>query len=301
MDGPRRRTRSPRRAQAPQPPPSHAGEQKPEEEEPSQTEEEGASEGDDSDSDNELKEPKRKASASAVNMHIPSAPTAEEQDAAYQQARTTTAAWPHIINQKGKLKDMPYNGTGWWFHFCNPQKPRTPIGMPDVERIRAFLIKRGKLELDKPEVKSAGVIQMKIGFGKGQNLQFYTTRHGLSQGNVKLAIGTKESLIPVRQAVLESAWFHDAQVGASTPFSPKADVAYQKEGKMILPPLHSGTETKDLKTILQSVKDKLGEAGKAAMRKYLEGSGLNPETEAAQLLSEIFGAASTKAEKKKKD
>ena len=143
------------------------------------------------------------------------------------------------------------NGTGWWFHFCNPKKPRVPISLPDVERIREYLMKRGNLQLEQPEVKSSGVIQMKIGFANGQNLQFYTTRHGLSGGNVKLAVSTKESLIPVRQAVLESAWFHDAQVGASTPFSPKADVAYQKEGKMILPPLHHSAETKDLKTILK--------------------------------------------------
>ena len=299
MDETRPRTRSPRRPQTLLTASGQADEPRPEEAAPLTDDEEG-SDDHETDSDDELKEPNQKASASAANMHLPSAPTAGEQDAVYQQTRSTIAAWPQIINEKGKIKDMPYNGTGWWFHFCNPQKPRTPIGLTDVERIRDVLNKRGGLQLDKPEVKSAGVIQVKIGFGKGQNLQFYTTRHGLSGGNVKLAVGTKETLIPVRQAVLESAWFHDAQVGASTPFSPKADVAYQKEGKMILPPLHPGIEAKDLKTILKSVKDKLGETGKAAMRKYLDGTGLNPDTDAAQLLTEIFGTASAMASKKVK-
>ena len=87
---------------------------------------------------------------------------------------------------------------------------------------------------------------------------------------------------------MTSEWFHDAQLGAITPYSKKAEVIYEAEGKMILPPLHNTMPASNLKTIFKTIKDNLGKKGKAAMKKYIAEAGLQEHTEAGKLLKLIF-------------
>ena len=88
-----------------------------------------------------------------------------------------------------------------------------------------------------PAIAGIGVIQVRIGHAKGQGVvHFYTTRHGRSDGNARISIKNTSGLKTARTALLTSEWFHDAQLGAITPYSKKAEVIYEKEGKMILPP-----------------------------------------------------------------
>ena len=91
-----------------------------------------------------------------------------------------------------------------------------------------------------------------------------------------------------RAALLTSEWFHDAQMGAITPYSKKAEVIYEREGKMILPPLSPDTPAKSLKEIFKSIRDNMGKKGKAAMKTYISDSGLQEESEAMKLLKIVF-------------
>ena len=99
---------------------------------------------------------------------------------------------------------------------------------------------------------------------------------------------------------MKSEWFHDAQVGAITPYSSKAEVLFEKEGKLTLPPLSASTPAKSLKEVFKTIKENLGDKGKAAMKKYVNISGLKEGTEAMKLIKEIFkgspGEEGTEAE-----
>ena len=150
-----------------------------------------------------------------------------------------------------------------------------------------------------PAIAGIGVIQVRIGHAKGQGVvHFYTTRHGRSDGNARISIKNTSGLKTARTALLTSEWFHDAQMGAITPYSKKAEVIYEKEGKMLLPPLHNTTTASDLKTIFKTIRDNLGKKGKAAMKKYIADAGLQEQTEAGKLLRIIF---KTDAEPKGED
>ena len=106
---------------------------------------------------------------------------------------------------------------------------------------------------------------MRLGQVKGQGvLHFYTTRHGRSDGNARISIKDTLTLKTARAALLTSEWFHDAQLGAITPYSKKAEVIYEREGKMILPPLQTDTPAKSLKDIFKSIKDNLGKKRKGS-------------------------------------
>ena len=119
-------------------------------------------------------------------------------------------------------------------------------------------------------------------------IHFYTTRHGRSDGNARISIKGTSELKTARAALLTSEWFHDAQLGAITPYSKKAGVIYEREGKMILPPLLPNTPAKSLKEIFKSIRDNLGKKGKAAMKKYITDSGLQEGTAAMKLLKIVF-------------
>ena len=141
-------------------------------------------------------------------------------------------------------------------------------------------------------IAGIGVIQARIGHAKGQGVvHFYTTRHGRSDGNARISIKNTSGLKTARTALLTSEWFHDAQIGAITPYNKKAEVIYEKEGKMILPPLLPTTPVKDLKDIFKAIRDNLGKKGKAAMKKYIAESGLQEQTAAMKLLRITFKTA----------
>ena len=194
-----------------------------------------------------------------------------------------------MLSTKGKLKDYAYNGAGWWLHVCNPDKPRAPMSLQDIQRLRDAIHKLNIIPLGTPTVTGIGIIQMRIGQAKGQGIiHFYTTRHGRSDGNARISVKETSGLKTARAALLTSEWFHDAQMGAITPYSKKAEVIYEKEGKMILPPLLPNTPAKSLKEIFKSIRDNLGKKGKAAMKKYISDSGLQEETAAMKLLKIVF-------------
>ena len=181
-------------------------------------------------------------------------------------------------------------------HFCNPEKPRAPIAMQDVERVRDFLLTEGSLVLGTAKIAAPGVIQMSIGFAKGQGcVQIYTTRLGRSTGNARINVGSLEGLQPVRTGLLASKWFHDALAGAGGPFGGRPAVIFQPEGKLILPPLSSGTPSADVRSVLVTVQKKLGVAGRAAMAKYLLEAGLKEDSEVFGMVKEVFGSEAAKA------
>ena len=193
------------------------------------------------------------------------------------------------MTKKGKIKDYEYNGAGWWLHVCNPDKPRSPLSLQDIQRLRESIRKLNIVPIGIPAIAGIGVIQVRIGHAKGQGVvHFYTTRHGRSDGNARISIKNTCGLKTARTALMTSEWFHDAQLGAITPYSKKAEVIYEKEGKMILPPLHTTTTANDLKGIFRAIRDNLGKKGKAAMKKYIADSGLQEQTEAMKLLRIIF-------------
>ena len=197
--------------------------------------------------------------------------------------------WPQMLTSKGKLKDFVYNGAGWWLHVCNPDKPRAPMSLQDIQRLRDFIHKLNIIPLGTPEITGIGMIQLRLGQLKGKGvLHFYTTRHGRSDGNARISVKDTLTLKTARAALLTSEWFHDAQLGAITPYSKKAEVIYEREGKMILPPLQTDTPAKSLKDIFKSIKDNLGKRGKAAMKKYIQDSGLREGTDAMELLRTVF-------------
>ena len=77
-------------------------------------------------------------------------------------------------------------------------------------------------------------------------------------------------------------------MGAITPYNPKAEVIYEREGKMILPPLSPNTPAKNLKEVFKTIKESLGSKGKAAMKKCITDSGLQEGTDAMKLLRIVF-------------
>ena len=174
-------------------------------------------------------------------------------------------------------------------HVCNPDKPRSPLSLQDIQRLCESIRKLNIVPIGAPEVAGIGIIQARMGHAKGQGvLHFYTTRHGRSDGNARISIKNTSGLKTARTALLTSEWFHDAQLGAITPYSKKAEVIYEAEGKMILPPLHNTMPASNLKTIFKTIKDNLGKKGKAAMKKYIAEAGLQEHTEAGKLLKLIF-------------
>ena len=163
------------------------------------------------------------------------------------------------------------------------------MSLLDIQRLRDVIHKQNIIPLGTPTVTGIGIIQMRFGQAKGQGvIQFYTTRHGRSDGNARISIKGTSELKTARAALLTSEWFHDAQLGAITPYSMKAEVIYEKEGKMILPPLLPNTPAKSLKEVFKTIKDNLGKKGKAAMKKYITDSGLQEGTAAMELLKEVF-------------
>ena len=88
--------------------------------------------------------------------------------------------------------------------------------------------------------------------------------------------------------------------GAITSYSKKAEVIYEREGKMILPPLSPDTPAKSLKEIFKSIRDNMGKKGKAAMKKYISDSGLQEESEAMKLLKIVFKSPKGTMKRKKK-
>ena len=206
--------------------------------------------------------------------------------------RKTPPTWPQMLSPKGKLKEYVYNGAGWWFHVCNPDRPRAPLSLLDIQRIRDAIDKQNDIQLGPPTISSIGIIQIRICQAKGQGIiHFYTTRHGRSDGNARLSLKGTSELRTTRSALLSSEWFHDAQLGAITPHSMKAEVIYEKEGKMILPPLLPSTPAKSLREVFKTIRDNLGKKGKAAMKKYITASGLQEGSAAMDLLKEIFKGA----------
>ena len=203
---------------------------------------------------------------------------------------TLVRHWPVAVGNSGKVKDLKYNGCGWSMHFCNPDKPRSPISLQDVQQVRDFISTRGILNLCDPKISGPGVIQMSIGFAKGQgNVQIYTTKLGRSTGNARINIGNVEGLRSARSALLTSAWFHDAMEGFATPYGGKMHVTFQPEGKMILPPIKLDTSPVDLKSIFTSIYKKLGKAGKDVIGKYIDKAGLKESSVVKDMLNEIFG------------
>ena len=220
---------------------------------------------------------------------MPGTSTATAEDPVYHRRRKQQPTWPQAITKKGKLKDYAYNGAGWWLHVCNPDKPRAPLSLQDIQRLCEAIQRFNIVPVGTPMIAGIGVIQARIGHAKGQGVvHFYTTRHGRSDGNARISIKNTSGLKTARTALLTSEWFHDAQIGAITPYNKKAEVIYEKEGKMILPPLLPTTPVKDLKDIFKAIRDNLGKKGKAAMKKYIAESGLQEEASAMKLLKITF-------------
>ena len=229
------------------------------------------------------------AKRTTQDLRVPGTSTAAAEDPVYHRRRQQHPMWPQAITKKGKMRDYEYNGAGWWLHVCNPDKPRAPLSLQDIQRLCEAIRKFNIVPIGIPAIAGIGVIQVRIGHAKGQGVvHFYTTRHGRSDGNARISIKNTSGLKTARTALLTSEWFHDAQIGAITPYNKKAEVIYEKEGKMILPPLHSTTPVKDLKSIFKAIRDNLGKKGKAAMKKYIADSGLQEQTEAMNLLRTIF-------------
>ena len=87
-------------------------------------------------------------------------------------------------------------------------------------------------------------------------MQFYTTKLGRSEGNLRVCIKAQDMLIPIRASLLKSAWFHDALETGGGPYGKKLEAIYHPEGKMLLPPLSSSTNDKALTQVLKAVAKK---------------------------------------------
>eukprot|EP00438_Fugacium_kawagutii_P026512 Skav230494 [mRNA] locus=scaffold2389:116918:118177:- [translate_table: standard] len=244
----------------------------------------------DSDSDSSCPPNKNRSHPHVTSGNlVPLKPVGKLDSSIYQKARDSVPVWPTVLNSKGKLKDFKYNGCGWAVHFCNPDRPRSPISLHDVEGVCAFLQSKQLLVLNAPKVTAMGVIQMTIGYAKGQgNIQIYTTKLGRSTGNARINIGSQDCLKSVRASILVSAWFHDALETGSGPYGGKMQPIFQPEGKMILPPISDQTPIPDLKSVLSAIHKKLGKAGKDGMKKYLAKAGLDQHSDVMLLLKEIF-------------
>ena len=66
------------------------------------------------------------------DLKVPGSATANAEDPVYQRMRKHPPTWPQMLSPKGKLKDYVYNGAGWWFHVCNPDRPRAPLSLLDI-------------------------------------------------------------------------------------------------------------------------------------------------------------------------
>jgi hypothetical protein len=224
---------------------------------------------------------------------MPAAASAKESDPVYSMRRPVEAAWPSTIGRDEQVKPLRYNGNGWPLHFANPNRPRAPINVNDVERVCEYINKACGLMIAKPRVSGAAVIQANIGFGKGGgNVQFYTTRLGRTNGNCRINIGTQEALVPVRAALMRSAWFHDALEGQGGPFGHKVEAVFHPEGhRYLLPPLSGDTNSKDLNRVIKCIADNLGKAGQAAMKQYLSDCKLADNEVALEIMQAAFANA----------
>ena len=242
-----------------------------------------------------------------ASLYMPAAASANEDDPVYSKRRPIECPWPSTIGTDGQVKPLQYMNNGWPLHFANPDRPRAPINPKDVERVCEFINLNCGLMITKPRVSGAAVIQANIGFGKGGgNVQFYTTRLGRTNGNCRINIGTQAGLVPVRAALLKSAWFHDALEGQGSPFGHKVEAVFHPEGhRYLLPPLSPDTSAKDLSRVIKCIAENLGKAGQAAMKQYLVDCKLSENAVALEVLEKAFVGA--KAEmmpargKKRKD
>ena len=62
----------------------------------------------------------------------------------------------------------------------------------------------------------------------------------------------------------------------------------KEKAKLFSPPLSPNTPAKNLKEVFKTIKDSLGNKGKAAMKKYVSNSGLQEGSAAMELLRELF-------------
>ena len=83
---------------------------------------------------------------------------------------------------------------------------------------------------------------------------------------------------------MSSQWFCDAFDTRSG-----AEETFQR-GKLMLPALPKDTEATSLLATLKLVKKKIGNVGKEALKKYIEDAGIDENTEAMQMLNEVFQA-----------
>ena len=225
-----------------------------------------------------------------AKVYQPSTATAKPGDPVYSRPGSSETSWPMCIDEAGSLQPYKYSGTGWPMHFCNPDRPRAPINIDDVRAVRDFLVRECGITLTEPISTAPATIQMHAGFGKGGGcVQVYTTKLGREDGNCRVAIKSQNMLIPIRASLLKSAWFHDALETGGGPYKKKLEAIYHPEGKFLLPPLSSSTDSKALSTVLKTVAKKLGKAGRAAMKEYLTACNLQNNEMATTELSNAFG------------
>ena len=137
---------------------------------------------------------------------------------------------------------------------------------------------------------SSGVAQVNFGLGPRQgNLQLYTSKFGLLQGNARINVGDPGRLKELRSILLKSPWFIDVVDGKG------ASAVYGPEGAAVLPQFSQTSTCSDIKKMLQSIRKKLGPSGREAMAKYLSFTSLPPGCEAEAVLQEVFGLATPAA------
>ena len=224
-------------------------------------------------------------SASIAKRRGPKKPSTSVDDPVYTLSRKASSTFPQTIKKGGKRTDVDYSGEGWWFFFANPTKPSAHVQEDDLQRVINHLKESHDLVCQTVKInKDCSIAQATLGLTKGKgSLQLFPTKFGLKRGNCKLNIKDPKRMKETRAILSRSPWFTDV---VGDPRS--AEVAYQPDGKLILPALATNSEPPKLEPTLHALKKKVGNKGLELMNEWILEAGMDRQSDALAIVNRIF-------------
>jgi hypothetical protein len=247
---------------------------------------------DDSESGEEHQPPSRNNPSTMAKIIGSTKPCADANDPVYKMRRTDeTPAWPVLINSKGKLIDVPYEGQTWGLNFMHPNNPNKKLHPEDFFRVMKFVSEELQLSMEKPTSTPDGTCQAKFGTKRGAGtLQFYLTQRSTIAGSCRIQIGQKEAerLKMIRSTLLCSAWFSETVDKTARIAEKTAEQAYKAEGKIMLPIITAATDARNVSKICKVVRQLVGAGAKKAIEEYFTRSGINREHPHRNIIDKEF-------------
>jgi hypothetical protein len=217
---------------------------------------------------------------------------AEADDPVYERTKDIEPpGWPMLVNDRGKVTDMPYGGEGVKLNFQIPGKTMRKLHPDDFFRVTKFICHKHDLSIDKYTKTEDGTAQISFGSQKGSGtVQLYLTSRSESTGNILIQIGGKEQkrVRHIRETLLRSVWFKDTSENRSKLSEKVAETALKEDGKVLMPVLDGETDERDYKKTVEVIRTVIGLHAKKAMVEYAKRSGVGDEHKIHKVIENTF-------------